>query len=250
MKNLYYLNHALYQSGDTLTAWNFVKTLISNNSNIKTITFLVNSSTQFSFLEELGLRKVPNANYNVPNQSGVCIQVRTLKTYRPNYLFAGNQPSEILVAIALDPEQLYQFEDCSDIEACVVVPWILNEWDGFFSIYQAEDVETGVKCSSPVSVPDQVQNAITWLKRTSFPNQGYNHPNDLNRLKQISKALKQKKIPITYESVVYACMHNGYKPSAARKTADYFVGNKPIRLSEPFDKGWMNKVIDGKLPQE
>lgn len=244
---VYFINHGTYNSGDTLNAWKNVVALTKQISSITKVTFLLNSTQQVTFLEEIGVKNANSASFNLQNNLGLQIQVRTLKTYHPDYLSYGNKPCEILVAICLSPEQLYQFEDKSDVAACVVVPWILNEWDGFFSIYQAEDVETGVKCSSPVSVPDQVQNAITWLKRTSFPNQGYNHPNDLNRLKQISKALKQKKIPMTYESVVYACMHNGYKPSAARKTADYFVGIRSIRLSEPFDKAWMNKVIEGKI---
>lgn len=244
---VYFINRETYNTGDTLNAWNFVVSLAKQNPSITKITFLLDSAQQVSFLEEIGVKKTNSASFNLQNKLGLQIQVRTLKTYHPDYLSYGNKPSEVLVAVCLSPEQLYQFEDKSDIAACVVVPWILSEWDGFFSIYQAEDTDSGLKKNKPQVLDQRVINAIVWLERTSNPNEGFHHQYDCNRLKQVSKALKQKKIPMTYESVVYACMHNGFIPSAARKTADYFVGNKPIRLSEPFDKTWMNKVIEGKV---
>lgn len=247
MERVYYLNHNEYQYGDTLKAWNFVKSLVSKNQNIRTITFLVESSHQFVFLEELGLSQIPNATYNVRNKLGLIIQVRTLKTYRPDYLSFGTKANELLVPIALSPEQLYPYEDKSNIAICVVVPWQLDEFLGFLSIHRAIDIETNISMNKPNDVDFRVLNAIEWLKNTSYPNEGYHHPNDIERLRQIAKALKQKKIPMNYESVVYACMQKGIIVSSARETADYFVGNKSIRLRDPFDKVWMNKVIDGNL---
>lgn len=247
MNCVYYLNHNVYQNGDTLRAWEFVKFLVSKDQNIRTITFLVASSHQFVFLEELGLSKIPNATYNVKNKLGLIIQVRTLKTYKPNYLSFGTKPNEILVVIALTPEQLYPIEDKSNIAACVVVPWQLDEFLGFLSIHRAKDIETNVSMDKPNDVDSRILNAIEWLKDTSYPNEGYHHPNDIERLRQVAKALKQKKIPMNYEAVVYACMQKGFITSSARETADYLVGNKVIRLRDSFDKVWMNRVINGNI---
>lgn len=77
---------------------------------------------------------------------------------------------------------------------------------------------------------ERVVNAIEWLKATSFPNEGYHHPLDENRLHAMANALAHYNVPLDNESVEHTCMHHGLIPSAAKKTADAFVNAKRRKL--------------------
>ena len=246
MEKVYYINHTSYKVGDVLKAWQFAQMLIQRNANIKKITFLVNTSQQFEFLKEIGIHGLKSASFNVKNDLGLEVQVRTIKTYHPNYVFAGKEPSEILIAIALNQEQLYKYEDMSDIAVCIIIPWMLTNFDSFLSIHECIDVDTMQSFPQPEKVDDKIINAIIWLKATSYPNEGFHHPNDSNRLKQVAKMLRLKKIPMQYDAIVHTCLQNGIIATSARLIADYFVGNRAIRLDEPWDKTWMMKVINGQ----
>ena len=223
MKNVYYINHASFINGDSYKAMQFALNLCKEDSNLKVITFLVYSTTQYdSFLGELDFTKAQIRNHGFKTQN-LEVKIHTLNTYDPKYLFAGNKPSEVLVAVGLTSHNLEKFEDYSDIAHLVIVPWQIKELGQFLSIHEAIDIDTFEKYQKPSDVDVRVKNAINWLKATSYPNQGYGHPSDSNRLKQMSNALKMQNVPIDYSSVVYCAINCGLIPSAARKTAESFV---------------------------
>lgn len=223
MKNVYYINHTSFKDGDAIKAVKFALNLLKEDSNLKTLTFLVYSTAQYdSILGELNFSKQQIKNHGFVLQN--CeVKIHTIKTYKPDYLFVGNQPSEVLVALGLTSKDLEKFEDYTDIANVIIAPWQISEVSQFLSIHEAIDVDTNEKYHKPVDADMRIVNAINWLKATSYPNEGYVHSSDLNRLKQMSNALKLQNVTIDYASVVYCALNVGLIPSAARKTAESFV---------------------------
>lgn len=220
---VHYLNHDYFQTGDTKLATRYAAKLMKEDKALKVVTFLVLSQHQYEpFLGEMGFTVKEFKAHGFPYKDGR-IQIHTVKTYNPNYLFAGRKPSEILIAVGIPPVELIKYEDRSDIAHCIVVPWTLEENREFLSIYAAVDIETGNAYQKPLEADERIVNAIGWLKWTSYSNEGYHHPNDSMRLHQMANAIRKYKVPVDYASVVYCGMHNGLIPSAARKTADAFV---------------------------
>lgn len=220
---VHYINHEQFQKGDTKLAANYARILMKENPVLKIVTFLVYTQHHYEpFLGEMGFTPRDYKNHGYV-RNNVRLQIHTVKTYNPGYLFAGHQASEILITVGVPPREFIQFEDRGNIAHCIIVPWTLEENREFLSIYEAEDIESGEKYPIPQAAEDRIVNAIGWLKWTSYPNEGYHHPNDEMRLHQMANALKKYQVPVDYASVVYCCMHNGLNTSAARKTAETFI---------------------------
>lgn len=248
MKNVYYINHASFIDGDTYKAMKFALNLCKEDSNLKVLTFLVYSTAQYdSFLGELAFTKAQIRNHGFKTHN-LEVKIHTIKTYDPKYLFAGNKPSEVLVAIGLPSNNLEKFEDYSDIAHVVIVPWQIKELGQFLSIHEAIDIDTFEKYQKPADVDVRVKNAINWLKTTSYPNQGYGHPSDSNRLKQMSNALRIQKVPLDYTSVVYCAINSGLIHSAARKTAESFVKaqSRLFKVEEDTNYEHLTKMMNTK----
>lgn len=241
---VYYVNSPQWLESDVATAFAKVGNLIRNNSNIKTITFLVGQQNQFNMLATLNFAQKLISNQGFTTSDGYHIQFKTLRNYHPDYLFAGRMPSEILIPVCVPPQSLYQFEDFSNIAYWVIVPWTLEENESFLSVHEAEDCETGISSPAPRELDGRVANAIDWLKETSYPNEGYHHPNDENRLKNIAVKLKKMRVPVGYDLIVYYCLNHGFIPSAARKTADYIMRaqSHPMQLRDPY--GNLESIIN------
>lgn len=220
---VYYLNHERFQKGDTTKALQFALSLMKEDKNIKTITLLVYQQLHYEpFLGELKFTPKELKNHGRVYRD-VNLQVHTVKTYSPDYLFSGWQPSEVLIAVGVPPKHLEQFEDKSNVAHWIIVPWTLEENREILSVYEAIDIERGNAYPAPAPADERVRNAIGWLKSTSYPNEGYHHPNDSERLHEMANALKKYKVPVSYASAVYCGMHNGLVPSAARQTAEAFM---------------------------
>lgn len=234
---VYYVNSKQWNKGDVLKAFAKVKDLIHANKSIKTITFLVGQKSQYNMFETLGFSPKQIANQGFSTTDGYAIQFRTLKTYHPDYVFGNNAPNEILVSICIPPKNLYLFEDYSNIAYWLIVPWAMDENESFLSVHEAEDCETGISYPAPRALEGRVANAIDWLKATSFPNEGYHHPNDENRLKNIAVKLKRMRISVEYDLIVYYCLNHGFIPSAARKTADYIMRaqSHPMQIRDSYN---------------
>lgn len=100
----------------------------------------------------------------------------------------------------------------------------------FLSVHDAVNLETGNPITPMQDVDDRVKGAVRWLKATSYPNEGYHHPNDEDRLKQMSNALAYYDVPLDFNSVHHYCINNGLIDFAARKTAEYFVKAQTRKL--------------------
>lgn len=221
---VYYLNRERFSKGDIKIAFEFAKKLILENPNLKILTFLVYQQRQYeAFLSEMGFTKQHYKNHGFVAQNGVRIQIHTIKTYNPDYQFVGSPQHEVLIAVGVPPKELEKYEDKSDIYACIVIPWLLDENVSFLNLHEAINIETNELITTNYNIDQRVVNAINWLKATSYPNEGYHHPNDEKRLHEMANALAHYNVPLDYDSVVYCGMHNGLLPSASRQTANAFV---------------------------
>ena len=219
---VFYLNHEKFQKGDTIKALQFALGLAKQDNGIKTITLLVYQQQQYEpFLSEVGF-KPQHYKDHMANIDGYKVQIHTVKTYHPDYRFADHPQSEILVAVGVPPKQLEQFEDYSNIKYWILVPWLMDENREWLSIFEAEDIATGQTVAPPADADARVVEAINWLNSTSYPNEGYHHPLDEDRLHQVANAIKRYKVPFNYASTVYCALHHGQIPSAARNTAEAF----------------------------
>ena len=73
-------------------------------------------------------------------------------------------------------------------------------------------------------IDPRVAHAIEWLKATSNPNQGFTHPRDIERLKQMANALSHYKVIENKDTIVYYCKGNGvWDDEGAKMIADYFT---------------------------
>lgn len=224
MQYLYYLNTIQFSEGDTTKAFKFAKKLIKEDSNIDTITFLVYQSNHYEpFLRELGIKSNDCKKHIIFNKDGLIIQVHTVRTYDPKYAIQGDHKCEILISVGVPPQELHQFVDKSRVKYWILVPWLLEENKSFLSVHTAIDLATGDALNSIADVDNRVKGAVKWLFTTSYPNQGYHHPFDNNRLKQMSNALAYFNVPLDFDSVHHYCINNGMLDSSARMTADYFV---------------------------
>lgn len=244
---VHYLNHEQFNVGDTKLATKYAAKLMKEHPELKIVTFLVYTKSQYGpFLGEMNFSAQDFQNHGYGLNDGR-LQIHTVKTYQPDYLFAGFEPSEILIAVCVPPSELFRFEDKSNIAHCIVVPWTLEENKEFLSIYEAVDIETGESYPKPADADERIVNAICWLRDTSFPNEGYHHPLDEDRLHQMANAIKHYKVPFNYASTVYCALHHGLIPSAARITADAFSKAQERAFSirnDRYDLSFLKEMME------
>lgn len=224
MEQLYYLNRKRYNSGDVETAYRFALGLCKQDPNIDTITLLVPQARQYDIItKELGITTKFCTNHIVPNNLHKKLQVHTVKTYKPGYQFMGHGDCEVLIAVIVNPKDLEQFVDKSKVKYWIIVPWLMDENTSFLEVHEAVDIETGKALEVNYELDDRVKHAIEWLKATSYPNECFHHPNDKERLKQMSNALSYYDVPLTYDAVVNYSIYHGIINEAANMIAEHFT---------------------------
>lgn len=246
---VYYLNKERFEQGDTLKAAEYAIQRAKEDPNIDTITFLVYQQNHYpAFLGEMNFTQEQYKQHGYTMPSGRKIQIHTVKTYHPEYMFAGHGQKEILISVGVPPKDLEQFEDKSNIKIWIIVPWTMSENEEFLRIHEAIDMETNESIVGNFVVDQRVVNAIEWLKETSYPNEGYHHLNDVERLHQMANALSYYKIPLEYATIVFVCMQSGFIPSAARSTAEAFVKaqNRKFAVKGKNNYSFYKKIIEGK----
>lgn len=232
MEYLYYLNKFRFTAGDTQEAFRFAKTLIEKDSNIDTLTFLVYQSQQYEpFLGELGIKQKDCVKHHIGTYKRIAIETHTVKTYNPSFAFQGRPECEILIAIGVPPKELNKFVDKSKVKYWILVPWLLEENSSFLSVHEAIDLRTGESLNVIKDIDYRVKGAVRWLMETSYPNRGYNHPSDNNRLREMSNALAYYNVPLDFDSVHHYCINNGMLDSSAIITAEHFIKAQERKFS-------------------
>lgn len=241
MEQLFYLNHSQFEVGDTSLAYQFANFLVRENQDIDTITFLVLQQMQYQpFLGEMGFTRQHIKSHGFA-ANGIKIQIHTIKTYKPSYVFSSEPNRELLIAVGVPPKELVRFVDKSRVKYWIIVPWLLEENMSFLRIHEAINFETGHQLSMEYIMDRRLIGAIEWLKDTSNPNQGYHHPYDEDRLKSMANAIRHYNIPFEHDALIHYCIHHGMLYDSALKTVEYFEKAKHRRFH--VEQGFTPQVL-------
>ncbi len=235
MKEVYYVNQQPYNVECLKRAIVKALQIQKSDDGVQTIVIIVPAASQFSLLSELfSSADIKNRCYHLEKEN-IEIRFETVKSYS-----APVSSNQILIFLCVSPKGLYQFEDEWCAQYWIIVPWIMSEMESWLKVHSAKDVSNGVTLANDYSLDEKVQNGINWLKATSFPNEGFSHPLDYNRLKCMANAIAEFDLIISYESVLYYCLNHGINHSGGRKIADAFVkaqshrfktdGNYPLKF--------------------
>lgn len=144
------------------------------------------------------------------------IIVETLRNYSPN-------SKHILIPVFVSEKDISKYEDEWNAKVWIIVSHDLNSMKRWLQVHEAESMETGVCMSLDMSLDQRVINGIEWLYATSYPNEGFNHPLDINRLKCMANALAINSVPLDYYSVLHYCLTHKINHNGGRKIAEHFV---------------------------
>ncbi len=169
------------------------------------------------------------------------IKVETLKNYSP-------YGQHVLIPVFVTEKEITKYEDEWDARVWVVVPHNLSSMEKWLQVHSAENIETGVCLSLNMPLDERVINGIEWLWATSFPNEGFNHPLDLNRLKCMANALAINSVSLDYYSVLHYCITNNINHDGGRKIAEHFVKaqTKKYKTDGNYPISFMTEMMNTK----
>ena len=247
MQHCYYINHKRFQSGDSKKAFDFAVSLCKKDKNIDTINLLVYQENQYDpFISELGITRKQFKSHAIPTNSRVKVLIHTVKTFKPGHLFAGHDDCEVLVSIGVPPKDLLRFVDATRLQYWIIVPWLISENKSFLAIHEAIDIETNESLKIDKEIDNRLKGAIKWLQSTSFPEAGFVHPNDEDRLKQMANAIAHYGLDYDNDALIHYCINNGILETPARKMAHYFEKAKRRKFStrEKTDYRFLKQMME------
>ena len=219
MKKCFFIENEGGNDNNYLKALKFAIRLKNNDKEVGRIVILLNTKNQYSLLNSLSPNR-RNDNSGKVSIGGVNIPVFTLRTYYPYTVSIDGK--DILVTIGLDPEQFSKFEDKSEIKYFVHIPWSMEYSIEWIKSHNAVNILTGESVVSNIEIDKWVKGAIDWLKITSYPNSGFHHPSDSDRLKVASNALAQMKALINRETIIAYCLKISLTMEASEKIYEHF----------------------------
>ena len=242
MKEVYYINKQPYSADCLKLAVDKGLNIAQEHSDVTTMVIMVPTTSQFTLLSCLFSSNVIKNRYTHVPQLNLGIRIETVKTYTPHV-----SDNHILIPLCVSQNDLIKFEDEWNARFWIIVPWLMTEMVSWLKVHSAVDVQTGDTITNDYCLDEKVENGIGWLKATSYPNEGFIHPLDSNRLKCMANAISACGLGVTYDSVLHYCINNGINHDGGRKIADAFVkaqtrkfktdGNYPLKfLKEMMDE--------------
>ena len=218
MKETYYVNAKQYNGDCLKSAIRKAFSIAKTDEEVKQIIIVVSTKSQLSLLDSVFPEKaITGRCYHVTGTNvGVCFE--TVKTLSPY-----SSCTAILVPLCLSQKDLIKYEDEWTLRYWIVVPWLYSELESWLKVHSAIDVATDKPIEANYTIDEKIQNAIGWLKATSYPNEGFIHPLDLNRLKCMSNAIAQSGLIADYDAILHYCLNHGIRHRGGRKIAEYFV---------------------------
>ena len=198
--------------------------IISDESEINTIILLFPSLTIANHVLSGVLPSLTKGKRCGHFDNPPCgIQVETLKCFSPSI-------QHVLIPVFVTEKEMKGFEDEWDARIWIVVPYNYNNMEKWLQVHSAESVSTGQVVTLNRTQKKKIINAIEWLGATSYPNEGFGHPLDLNRLKCMANALATIDVDLDYYSVLHYCITHGINHDGGRKIADHFVNARIKRF--------------------
>ena len=129
-----------------------------------------------------------------------------------------------------------------------MAPYNLPSLDSWLKVHSAVNVETGEELIMNESLDSRVINGIEWLWATSYPNEGFNHPLDLNRLKCMANALAANNVPLGFYPILHYCITHNINHDGGRKIADHFVKAqvKKFKTDGNYPISFLNEMMNTK----
>ena len=218
MKETYFVNTKQYDHNCLKSVISKAISIAKADEEVGQIIIVVPTKTQFGLLESVFSEKVISGRCYHVTGANIGVRFETVKTLSP-YLSC----KAVFVALCLSQKDLIKYEDEWSFRYWIVVPWHYSELESWLKVHSAIDVATNIPIEANYSVDEKIQNAIGWLKATSYPNEGFIHPLDLNRLKSMSNAIAQSGIIADYDAVLHYCLNHGIWHKGGRRIAEYFV---------------------------
>lgn len=218
MKTIYYVNAKQYNKDCLISAISNAISIAKADEEVKQIIIVVPTKSQFNLLTSVFSIKTINQKCYHTDEINVGFRFETVKTL-PSY----SSCKVILIPLCLSQKDLIKFEDEWSFCYWIVVPLLYSELESWLKVHSAIDVATNKPIEANFSIDEKIQNAIGWLKATSYPNEGFIHPLDLNRLKCMSNAIAQSGLSVDYDAIFHYCLNHGIWHKGGRKIAEYFV---------------------------
>lgn len=225
MEKSFYIKNEHYNKVDFKKALKFATNLHKEDSTIGRIVILVYTKNQYQLIQPLFSEKT--IKQGALSLNGIVFKFDTLKTYTPP---SYSDKRDIVMIVGISPSDIQKFEDEYKIKYFIYVPWILEECLSWLRAHTATDITSQEVLKPEFPIDPIVQKAIDWLKSTSFPNEGFHHPLDEDRLKSVSNALHEMNIPIEGESIIKYCHENDILYKSAYKMIEFFQKAKTTRF--------------------
>ena len=74
--------------------------------------------------------------------------------------------------------------------------------------------------------------SLDWINSIAFPNAGFSHPNDENKVKCAARALDKMGVMINNQEVIYYCHTLGMPQESIDKIVDWYGRPKNLRLKD------------------
>ncbi len=74
--------------------------------------------------------------------------------------------------------------------------------------------------------------SLDWINRTAFPNAGFDHPNDENKVKCAARALDKMGVAVNNQEVTDYCHSLGMPQESIEKIVDWYGRPKNLRLKD------------------
>lgn len=239
MEKCYYVENQQYSKEDLIKSLGYAIHLNNEDSTIEQIIILVYTKNQFVLLNSIFSEK--DLKKGIYKQNGVIFKFETIKTYKPSY--SGKH--DIVIVVGVAPSDIKNIENEFSVKYLIYVPWNINECISWLRAHNAEGITTNVVLKPESEINPILIKAIDWLNDTSYPNQGFSHPLDNNRLKSVANALNEMKISIEEESIIAYCHEIGILYNSAYKIIEYFqkAKNSSFRTDKNYSLDYFHKIL-------
>ena len=216
--------------------------LIEKEDEIKSIILLFPTLSVADDVLANVLPELTRGNRSLHSNNPSCgILVETLKNYSANF-------QHILIPFCVSEKDFSKIEDEWNARIWIVAPYDFAAMENWLRVHSAENVNTGESITLDSLLDERVVNGIEWLWATSFPNEGFIHPLDSNRLKCMANALAAKKVPLDYYAVLNYCITHKINHDGGRKIADHFVKAQTRRFKTDgnYPLSFMTEMMNTK----
>ena len=94
--------------------------------------------------------------------------------------------------------------------------------------------------------------SLDWINSIAFPNAGFDHPNDENKVKCAARALDEMGVVINNQEVIEYCHSLGMPQESIDKIVDWFGRPRNLRLKDAmkFSTNDLKEIWSRKENQE